>query len=124
MLDEAVATLARAKAAGGGYPSSSLAHAFGVAGRRAAAERETDALVELAGQRYVSPYYVAVAYLGLGEIDEAIRWMEQAYEERSGTLVSVRANPRFDRLRGDPTFARLLERIGPNRLFDLAEATA
>jgi TolB-like protein/DNA-binding winged helix-turn-helix (wHTH) protein/Tfp pilus assembly protein PilF len=118
LLDEAVATLARAKAAGGGYPSTSLAHALGVSGRRTAAARETAALVELAGRQYVSPYYVAVAHLGLGETDAAIRWIQQAYEERSGTLLSVRANPRFDRLRDVPAFARLLERIGPNRRFD------
>jgi tetratricopeptide (TPR) repeat protein len=115
LLEEAVDTLGRAKAAGGGYPSASYAHALGLAGQRVAAECEIDGLTALAAREYVSPYYAAIAYLGLGDTDHAIEWIERACDERSGTLISVRVNPRFDRLRDDQRFVRLLDRIGPRR---------
>ncbi len=113
MIAEAVETLERAKQTGGGYPSSSLAHALGRAGRRAEAEREIADLVALSEKQYVSPYYIAVAYLGLNDTDRTLEQLERACDERSGTLVSLRANPRFDRMRADPRFERLLARIGP-----------
>jgi serine/threonine protein kinase len=42
---------------------------------------------ELSTQRYVAPYSVAVIYAGLGEKDEAFRWLQRAYDERSYILA-------------------------------------
>ena len=48
------------------------------------------------------------AYLGLGEDDQALAWLEQAYKEQSNILQFVRVHPFFDPLRDDPRFADLV----------------
>ena len=50
-------------------------------------------------------------YLGLGENERAIEWLEKAFEERAGRLVYLRAERAFDPLRGDPRFQRMVERL-------------
>ena len=62
--------------------------------------------------RYVDPSFVAVVYGALGEHDQAFRWLEQAYEARSGLLVHAKVEPIFDDLREDPRFTNLLRRLG------------
>ena len=37
--------------------------------------------LSLARERYVSAYFLAEIHAGLGETDEAIRWLEHAYED-------------------------------------------
>ena len=59
-----------------------------------------------------SPTYVAAIYGALGEIDEAFKWLEEAYEERDGDLRYLKVDPYFDTVRPDPRFTGLLKRIG------------
>jgi hypothetical protein len=69
-------------------------------------------LQENAKHRYVSAYYFAIIHLGLGELDEAFKGLEMAYEERSGFMPFLQVDPIVDGLRGDSRFADLLSRIG------------
>ena len=50
---------------------------------------------------YVPPYDLAVIYAGLGNKDEALRWLQQAYQERSGELLYIKVDPRLVSLRAD-----------------------
>ena len=63
-------------------------------------------------QRYDTPYFLALAYVVLGERDQAINWLERCYEERANLLVHLNVDPALDRLRPDPKFQDLLGRIG------------
>jgi Tfp pilus assembly protein PilF len=45
-----------------------------------------------------------------GHIDAAFTMLEEAFERRSTVILSLRIDPRFDPLRSDPRFARLLAR--------------
>ncbi len=47
-----------------------------------------------------------------GETEEAMTWLERAYEERDPLLLVVKVDPRMDPLRSDPRFQDLLRRIG------------
>jgi hypothetical protein len=71
-----------------------------------------DELRQLAVERRVSPYHLALIYAGLGEKDRAIELLDQAFDERAERLVWLRADPRFDKLRSDARFNDLLQRIG------------
>lgn len=55
---------------------------------------------------------MAVIEMGLGNKDQTLKWLNQAYSARSVNLVYLRVEPIFDALRSDPRFAELLRRIG------------
>ena len=58
-------------------------------------------------------YYKASIYAGLGEKEQALEWLEKAYDERSDLLVYLKVDPIFDsRLRSEPRFGKLLQRMG------------
>lgn len=76
-------------------------------------EKSLDILKENAKEGYVSPMDFATIYALLDQKDEALQWLEKAYQERSPWLiVFVPTDPQFDNLRSDPRFAGLLRRIG------------
>ncbi len=56
-------------------------------------------------------FFVAVAYVGLREHDQALAWLQQAHAARSSRLLYLRIDPRFTALRGDPRFADLVMRV-------------
>ncbi len=57
-------------------------------------------------------YAIAVRSAVIGETEEAMPWLERAYEERDPLLVNAKTEPRLDPLRSDPRFDDLLRRIG------------
>jgi tetratricopeptide (TPR) repeat protein len=80
-------------------------------GRFDAARRQLDRLDELALERHVSPYVRAVVHCGLGEIDEALGLLKQAYYEKAPWLVFLRIDPFLTRLYGEPGFEWLLDKL-------------
>ena len=114
MLQEAIAELQRAVSLSGGSPVyvASLAHACGKAGRRAEASRLLDELKEIAQQRFVSSYDLALAHLGLGENATVFTLLGRAIEEHSPRVVFMGVEPRFDSLRADARFRGLMKRVG------------
>ena len=88
-----------------------LAHTYALAGERDLALKVLDQLMEKAQSRYVCAYEVALAYVGLGEIDEAFQWLEKAYRERADCMLWTRVDRRLDPIRGDPRFQSLLRRM-------------
>jgi hypothetical protein len=57
-------------------------------------------------------YDIAMVYLGLGEKEQAYRWLEKGFEERSPWMVYLNLDPRLDGLRADPRFQELAHRVG------------
>ena len=112
--DEAIASMQKAVELSGGAVSyrSELASIHGLAGHTAEAQKTLNELLARAAKEYVAPYDIAVIYVGLGDRDNAFRWLNRSYEERNVRLVNLRVHPLFDSLREDPRFAVLLRRIG------------
>ncbi len=89
-----------------------LAHAYGFSGNKAEAMKIVDELKELSKQRYVSAYSFALVYLGLGDKEEALRWLQESYQDRAGdALRYIRVEPLLDPLRGDPRFEELVAKV-------------
>ena len=93
--------------------AAALAYAYAGAGRRAEAQTVLSLMESLSRRRYVSPLYLATIHTGLGEKEQAIKLLYQAYENRHPGLVLIRVWPHFDSLRGDPRFEELLRRFEP-----------
>ncbi len=88
-----------------------LGHAYAAAGKTVEARKMLDELHVLAKNRYVLPYGFALIHTGLGEIDEALEWLERAYLDRTPWMVYLQVEPRLDPLRSDPRFQDLLRRM-------------
>ena len=88
-----------------------LAHAQARAGQRQEAERLLSRLLERRASRYTSPACLAVACAGLSQNDEAIQWLETAYEERDPILPVSMSWPLWGPLRSDTRFDVLLGRL-------------
>jgi len=89
-----------------------MGQALAIEGKRKEALKTLDELQKQLKQGYVSPYYVALIYTGLGDYDKAFAWLEKAYKERNEMITWLGVNPEVDSLRSDPRFNTLLKRIG------------
>jgi TolB-like protein len=91
---------------------ASLGHAYAVAGKTTRARGVLATLRAATARSYVPSYYFAVVYAGLGERDQALRYLERAYEERSTVLAYLLIDPRLAPLRDDARFLALARRLG------------
>jgi hypothetical protein len=98
----------------GGSPLmlAALAHSYGTANQTRDALVILESLTKLAKQKYVAPYFFAGVYVGTGENDDALEYLEKAYTERSHWLIYLHIDPSMDSLRDDPRFQDLLRRVG------------
>jgi TolB-like protein/DNA-binding winged helix-turn-helix (wHTH) protein len=106
----AVAVLEKAVSLSGGTPHPWLGYAYGVTGRRREALEILARLAKLSREHYVSPQDFAVVQLGLGDKDQAMAWLERAYEERAFEVLAF-SGELFDRLSDDPRFQDLRRRM-------------
>ncbi|MCH7822980.1 MAG: tetratricopeptide repeat protein [Proteobacteria bacterium] len=88
-----------------------LGHAYAAAGKTVEARKILDDLHALAKKQYIQPYAFAIIHTGLGENDEALGWLEKAYQDRNGWMVFLNVEPRLDPLRSDARFQDLLHRL-------------
>jgi TolB-like protein/DNA-binding winged helix-turn-helix (wHTH) protein/Tfp pilus assembly protein PilF len=91
---------------------SALGYAYGVTGKRAQALQILRELETQSRRRYVSPIYMARVHVGLGNNQQALAWLERAYEERNFQLVGIYRWPYFEPLHSQPQFQDLLKRMG------------
>jgi serine/threonine protein kinase/Tfp pilus assembly protein PilF len=65
---------------------------------------------------YVTPWQIGTLYTRAGKVDEALEWLEKAYDERDSNIPYIRVDPIFDILREEPRFQDLIRRLNfPNR---------
>jgi serine/threonine-protein kinase len=91
---------------------SSLGHAYAVAGNLGRARAVLSELRTAAAKGYVPSYWFALVHAGLGQRDQALRYLERAYQERSTVLAYLLIDPRLAPLRSDPRFLALARRLG------------
>ncbi len=88
-----------------------LGYAYGIAGQREKALRLLSDLDARSRREYVTPTVRALIYLGLGEKEQALSWLEKAVAERDWRLRQLKFDPRYDPLRPEPRFARILKEV-------------
>ncbi len=91
------------------HAPASLAYVQAVSGNRHGAQEILDRL-ESEGAN-LSPAMLATIYAALGRNDEAIDWLEQAYQKKAWLLLFIRSHPWFDPLRDDPRFQDIVRRM-------------
>jgi tetratricopeptide (TPR) repeat protein len=114
MYSESFASFKKAIASYGESPSlfmGFLGYAYATGGQREKAVQILNQLRDVASQRYVSPYALGIIHLGLGQKDKAFALFEQAAEERTTMMTSLRFDHRMDSIRSDPRFIALLKKM-------------
>jgi len=111
---EAIAELEKdvALSPGDAAVKAELGYGYGRAKRKQDALRVLAELMAASQKSYVSPYDIAIVYLGLDQRDDAFRWLEKAYQEHSVRLWNLKVHPRFAAVRSDPRFQDLSRRVG------------
>jgi TolB-like protein/DNA-binding winged helix-turn-helix (wHTH) protein/Tfp pilus assembly protein PilF len=90
---------------------SALATASARSGNKDEAEKLLADLISESKKQYVSPYYFALVYVGLGQRDRAIDFLEQAFADRSNGLVFLKVEPALDDLRSNSRFVALEQKL-------------
>jgi len=88
-----------------------LGEAYGMAGDFDRARAALRQLEEHARTAYVAPYHFAYVYAGLGEVEQAMDWLERAVAERAGPTYGIKGSFLFTSLHGQPRFQALLGRM-------------
>jgi Tfp pilus assembly protein PilF len=112
-FDQAISELRRAADISQNSPPvlAALARTYAVSGKTTEARNLLDQLMQQAKKQYVSPFYVAVVYAGLGENDKAMDWLEKAYSDHSNAIVFLKVDPQLDTLRSNPRFHELQRKL-------------
>jgi serine/threonine protein kinase/tetratricopeptide (TPR) repeat protein len=113
MMDEGVAEMQETIRLSKRLPLglAGLGHAYAVSGRRDEAQKVLDELNSLSNERYVSPYYIAIIYANLQNMDRSFAQLDAAYAARDNEMNFLKVDPRLDSLRSDPRFSALLRRM-------------
>jgi len=99
-------------------PLGMLGRLYAAQGRKDDAQKILQQLRQRREQHYTAAYSLALVYLGMGDYNEALNWLEQGYQERDGFNIGpIRVDPLLTPLRGDARFEALAEKIVPAREF-------
>ncbi len=96
------------------YPQQSTAlliYSLALGGYREKALTHLGELKAMSDRQYVSPFILAIAYIGLGDPDRALDYLEKAYTERAAWIPFLRIDPFLDALRSHPRFQALIDRL-------------
>jgi serine/threonine-protein kinase len=115
MLEQAIVELKKSVELAGAYPGEhfgDLGYAYALAGMEDEARNMLSQLIDQEKQEYVLPSIIAKIYIGLGDLDRAFEWLNKAEEERDCFILLMEVQPEYERIRSDPRYGSLLEKVG------------
>jgi DNA-binding winged helix-turn-helix (wHTH) protein/tetratricopeptide (TPR) repeat protein len=89
-----------------------LGYAYALAGRKRQARKILESCKEHGKRRLMPDLGFALVYVGLGEKDQAIDWLEKAFQQRENAVLGLGVYPLVDPLRSEPRFQELLRHVG------------
>jgi TolB-like protein len=113
MLQEGLAELEEAASLPGGDSPLFrpwLGYGYARCGKRAEALKIVERMNALEQKSFASPSGIAAIYCGPGQEDDALAWLERAWQERDPGLPYANIEPAFDPLRSDTHFKELMRR--------------
>jgi TolB-like protein/DNA-binding winged helix-turn-helix (wHTH) protein/Tfp pilus assembly protein PilF len=123
MYEAAAAEYTIADQAWGKSNSSGLALAYALTGKRGEALKILRRLTEPSSRLELDSLMAATLYLALDEKQEALDWLEKAYQEHEPYAPFWNVSPVLDPLRSDPRFQHILSRMNfPNQRSTLTPA--
>jgi tetratricopeptide (TPR) repeat protein len=86
-----------------------LGYVLGISGK---SDQAKQTLLQLKSDNNVSPYRLAIVFMGLGERENALESLTEAVKRRSPGVVHLKITPFFTELRSDQRFKALLLYMG------------
>jgi serine/threonine-protein kinase len=113
-FDEAIVRMQRAIEIAGPAPIfvGALARVLARAGRSDEARKLLGELHAMSKQRYVSPFSLAIAQTGLGDVTAALDALQASIDEHNAWVAFVPVDGRFNSLRDEPRFVEMLAKHG------------
>ncbi len=90
-----------------------LARAYAELGDKERAENIFTRLCSMAQTDYVVGWNLAIVAVGLGRLQEALAYLESAYDGREATMPFLKSLPWFEPISGTQRFRELLRKVGP-----------
>lgn len=113
LFDEAISQYRKSIDLSGNIESrASLAHAYARYDHKPEAMEILNELLAESSLKYISPYDLAMIYLGLGEREHALQQLEKACDEHSGWMIYLTVDPRLDPIRSEPEFRKIMRVVG------------
>jgi TolB-like protein/tetratricopeptide (TPR) repeat protein len=111
-FDEAIAALRTAmqKEPGNVFSVAALIYGLGHAGRKKEAKRLLEQLMKK--YEYVPFWFLAMAWVGLGEKERALEALEQAFLNHEPCMVSLKVDAIFDPLREEKRYKDMVRAVG------------
>lgn len=112
MYEEALEIWKRSFAARGDQEAEeALALGYAEAGYSGALSRVAEMMIVRSRTTFVTPYQIGTLYTRAGKNDEALEWLEKAFEAHDPNMPYIGVDPIFDILRNEPRFQDLLQRM-------------
>jgi tetratricopeptide (TPR) repeat protein len=87
------------------------AHALALAGENDKSLKIVRELESVSNQRYVSGVHIAQVYCALHRPDDALKWLDRAYQQHDTGINMLKVEPMFDGCRADPRFQHLISEL-------------
>jgi len=89
-----------------------LDFAHALAGKEKEARKILDQLNKLSKERCIDTYFIAYIYMGLGDKEKTLEYLDKCFEVGDMYLCYLPVDPTFKELHDDPRFKALLKRMG------------
>ncbi len=95
----------------GAWYQGLLGYAYAISGDRPKAEQMLRELEEMAKRQYVNSTAFADIYLGLGEKEKALDWLDKSYQDQESACWYLTVDPIYDSVRNEPRFQALVQKV-------------
>jgi adenylate cyclase len=95
----------------GAWYQGLLGYAYAISGDRPKAEQMVRELEQMAERQYINSTAFAAIYLGLGEKEKALDWLDKAYEDQESACWLLKVDPIYDSVRNEQRFQVLVKKV-------------
>ena len=91
---------------------AAIGYIYARSGQNADAHKIIGQLTEISKKHYVPSFEFAAIFAGLGDANNSMLWLEEAYQKRESQVPFIQSDERFNSLHADPRYQSLVRRLG------------
>jgi tetratricopeptide (TPR) repeat protein len=116
LLDKALETMNMAYEKSKMNPNflAQLGHTYALSGDNQEVSKILEELKLRSANEFISASNFAIVFLGLNDTEKIFYWLEKSLEEKAPFMCYLKIDPRFDKIRTDERFLKLIKKVGLN----------